>query len=150
MSTLVFDELITELNQTVIVTNQKGFKSFALKLLFYMHSNPTGDFLLEIFDADDILICEKQFDASYLKERLHTSDSCLYGWIYFDFSHFSLTSGSYKIKLSCIDHIYSENSFLGWCKDWESNFEQNDTLNEIEWTQWPLGLRIISLEPREF
>ena len=147
MSTLVYDTLETELVQEIVVGNHLGLYNPTLKPWLYFLNNPAGTFTLSIYKGVDFLM-SKSFTLADLKTQLNTTDKSGYLFFNLDFGG-HLPFGFYTLKLTSTGYTYSNTSFLAWCKDWESNFESNPNLATIEWTQYPLAVRVISMTPRE-
>lgn len=148
MSTLVFDELVSELNQEITIANFSGVYSPKIKPWLYFHNSPLGNFKLEII-KDSVVVAEKVFSMSDALAQLNAVGNSCHLWLTLDFSGLKLPFGIYNLKLSGVDYIYSSTSFLAWCKEWESTFDKNPNLDSVEWTQYPLAVRLLSLGTRE-
>jgi hypothetical protein len=136
MSTIVYDTLETELTQEIVIGNHLGVYSPIFKPWLYCLNNPTGTFTLGIY-KDNSLVAEKSFTVSDLYTQLGA------------FEGIKLPFGFYILKLKSTGYTYSKSSFLAWVKDWESALSYNSDLASVEWTQYPLSVKIISLTTRE-
>lgn len=148
MSTIVYDTLETELNQEIVIGNQLGLYSPTIKLWLFCNNNPTGTFKLGIY-KDSNLVAEESFTVADLYTQLGQSGNSCHLFYALDFKGIKLPFGFYVLKLNSTGYTYSKSSFLAWVKDWESEFSQNPNLDSVEWTQYPLAVRIISLTTRE-
>lgn len=148
MSTLIVDELITELEQEIIV-KEDILNGVIFKPWLYIHNAPSGTFKFGVYEGANLLF-EKTFDSAFIKSELNTTDNFAHLFLSLPFPNESLKAGVYKMKLSSVGYVFNSSSWLGWIKDFESNFEKNNDLESIEFTQYPLTTRILVMKRREF
>lgn len=146
MTTLVIDELITELTQDVNI--KKDIKIGSIKFQFYVHNMPTGTFKLEIL-KDSVLYAEFPFTSNDLRNSFGATSN--YFRVFYPFGYqenLTLYQGLYSFKISSIGYTYSATSFLGICKDWQTYFGQ-PLATSVEFTEYPFSYRILERKPRE-
>jgi hypothetical protein len=148
VSTLVYDTLETELVQEIVIGNHLGVQSPMISPMLFFLNNPAGTFTLGIYKGATLLI-EKSFTVADLKTQLNTTDMSGYLYYHVIFGGVNLPFGFYNLKLTSSGYTFSTSSLLAWCKDWESNFNATVEITPIEFTQYPLAVRILSLVSRE-
>lgn len=148
MSTIVYDTLETELTQEIVIGNHQGLYSPIIKPWLYCLNNPTGTFTLGIY-KDNNLLAEKSFTVSDLYTQLGATGNSCHLFFNVEFRGIKIPFGFYVLKLKSTGYTYSKSSFLAWVKDWESALNYNPDLESVEWTQYPLSVKIISLTTRE-
>lgn len=148
MSTIVYDTLETVLEQEVFIGNHLGLYSPIIKPWLFFLNDPAGTFTMGIYKEGDLL-AEKNFTLADLKTQLNGVG--LSGHLFFNLEYkgLHLPYGFYVLKLSSTGYTYSKQSLIAWCKEWSTKFDANPNLDLVEWTQYPLAVRLISLTPRE-
>jgi len=132
MTTLVCDELLTTLTQTVNLTHDRVYHVAGLKIKVLMYNAPTGTFTLSLKSGVTTL-ASQTFTSASIKTGLSTTDN--YAFLYNPLSFsLPLKKGSYDLVLSASDYTYSPTSFLGWCKSYENIFnpQVDDTVAYID------------------
>lgn len=145
MSTLLVDELITELVQPFKLLKKTHALSFRAHL--YVHDMPAGVFRLRLMKGSD-QIFSRTFTSETLREEFGGSES--YFHIYFTFftQRKILDRGEYSLILDHTDYVYDANKFIGWCKDYRGVFGSFDT-SQVSFTEYPYAYRIIERRARE-
>lgn len=146
MTSLVVDELITELSQDVNILQKMSVGS--IKWHFYVHNMPAGSFFFEIRRGGD-LYATFNFNSSLLRSSFGGTSN--YFRVFYPFSNQApiyLYPGQYTFKITCTGYTYSASSFLGVCKDWDQYFGQELGSNP-EFTEHPYSFRIIERRLRE-
>ena len=92
---------------------------------------------------------EKSFTVSDFYTQLNQTGTTGHLWYRAHFEGVKLPFGFYVLKLSATGYTFSSSSFLAWCKDWENKYDENPDLDSVEWTQWPLAVRLLTLSNRE-
>ena len=122
MTTLVADELITTLTQTVNLSYDRVYHIAGLKIKLIMYNAPSGTFTLSIKSGATTL-ASTDFTSADIKTDLSTADNYAHIYKALTFS-LPLKKGAYDLVLSSSGYTYSATSFLGWCKSFENVFNQ--------------------------
>jgi len=122
MTTLVCDELITTLSQTINLSYDRIYHFAGLKIKLLMFNAPSGTFTLSIKKSGDTL-ASADFTSADIKADLTTSNDYAYLYKALNFS-LPLKKGSYELVLSSASYTYSDTSFMGWLKSYISVFNE--------------------------
>lgn len=128
MTTLVCDELIGTLTQTVNLSYDTVYHIAGIKIKLLMYNAPSGTFTLSLKSGATTLASDT-FDSAEIKTDLSTANN--YAHIYKALTfNLPLKKGAYDLVLSSSGYTYSESSFLGWCKSFENiyNEQVDDTV----------------------
>lgn len=128
MTTLVVDELLTTLTQTVNFEYDRRYHVAGIKIKLLMYNSPSGTFTLSLKDGATTL-ASADFTSTVIKSDLSTSDNYAHLYKALTFS-LPLKKGSYDLVLSSSGYTYSSSSFLGWVKSYENVFNE-----EVDSTQ---------------
>jgi hypothetical protein len=143
---LVVEELkSTTLAQNMNLTISAGLYSPTFAPWLYFHNLSTGSFMFRINGPDGFL-SDRFFTIADIKAQLGTTDN--YGHVFFriPFTGERFPRGEYILNLTYTDYTYDPDSYLGWCKDWENDFEE--TLIS-PWQDRPYCFRIFNKDNRE-
>lgn len=134
MTTLVCDELVTTLEQSITLTQYRVYHIEALKIRIVMYNAPSGTFTLSVKSGVTTL-ASKDFTSAEIKSNLSTTDDYAYidKLIQFD-NALALKSGVYTLELSSSGYSYTSESFIGWVKSYENIFndQSDNTESHIE------------------
>lgn len=141
MTTLLVEELRTELIHEFLITKQFRNVLGAIYPYIAMVGAPAGNFKIKFY-RDNNLVFTRTFTSQDLKDSLESFKDNLHVWypIIPEFP-IQLNKGLYKVRLSATGYTYSGDSFIGWIRQHENlnnklNYEPlNDAKN-------PLALRI--------
>ena len=124
MTTLVLDELITTISQTMTVDHEKRIQIAGIRPYIYMHNAPAGTFTLSIKDGATTL-ASKDFTSAEIKSDLSTTDNYAHLWkrLVFD-NPIQLTKKEYEIELSASGYSFSESGYIGWVREHENQFNR--------------------------
>jgi len=122
MTTLVCDELITTLSQTINLSYDRIYHFAGLKIKLLMFNAPSGTFTLSIKKSGDTL-ASADFTSADIKADLTTSNDYAYLYKALNFS-LPLKKGSYELVLSSASYTYSDTSFMGWIKSYINVFNE--------------------------
>lgn len=142
MSTLLVQELTTELSQELRYSLSKRCQIGAFIPYLYMHNAPAGTFIIDLLNSDDDIIMSKSFTCSDIKTSLSTSDN--YAHVFYPIiptSPIQIEYGTYTIKLSASGYTYSSGSYLGWIQQFE-NIQNIMDYVPADSTENSLALRI--------
>lgn len=142
---LACEQLITTLSQEFVVDLRNGLYSPIIAPCLYVHNAPSGTFYLDLKQNGDLLK-RKTFDIQDMKDQLGTTDNNMHLYFRIHFDDAILKSASYELVLGSDDYVFSSTSFLGWCKDWDNDFEGNAP---VDWSNRSLCFRIFNKENRE-
>ena len=120
MTTLVCDELITTLSQTINLTHNRIYHVAGIKISLLMYNAPSGTFTLSIKSSGTTL-SSFDFTSADIKTDLSTTDNYAHIYKALNFS-LPLKKGSYEFVLSPADYTYSSTSFIGWVKSYINVF----------------------------
>lgn len=140
MSTLVIEELITELSQQIRMKLDTRSHIASLAPYIYMHNAPAGTFTLSITGTG--VNFSKSFTCADIKAALNTTNN--YAHVFMPvvpLSPLYLKRDIYTVKLSASGYTFSESSFLAWIKEHEDvkhNIEYIPTNDEYN----PFSMRI--------
>lgn len=141
MSTLLVEELYSELNQDIAFNLDSRCHIGAIIPYIYIHNAPVGTFKLQMMKGST-LVFENIFTCDEIKASLNTSDN--YAHVFYPVIPLTPTQiekGTYTIKLSSTGYTFTSASYLGWCRQYENvqailDFEpENDGQN-------PMAMRI--------
>jgi hypothetical protein len=122
MTTLVCDELVTTLTQTVNLSYDRVYHIAGLKIKLLMYNAPSGTFTLSIKSGATTL-ASTDFTSADIKTDLSTSDNYAHIYKALSFS-LPLKKGAYDLVLSSSGYTYSATNFIGWCKSFENVFNE--------------------------
>lgn len=146
MSTLVVDELISDLTQPVILKQKMMVGSIKLRL--YVHNMPSGNFTFTIFKEASVY-ASFNFTCSSLRSSFSGSKDFFHVTMPFTFAGAAVFDrGEYVFKITHSGYSYSASSFIGWCKDFGGVFGGISD-PEAEFTDYPYSFRIIERRLRE-
>ena len=119
---LVVEELRNELNQDFVLTSQKNYEIYAIKIYLFANnaSSIVGNFRLGIYDGLQE-VAFKTFDISDIVSQSNIQEEYFHSWypIFFD-NPVILQKGSYNFKLTSTGYSYASNSFIGWIREHEN------------------------------
>jgi len=140
MTTLLVQDLKSELVHDFALALQTRQSIGAFILFLYLHDSPSGTFTFEIL-KDAQVIFSKSFTSSDIKTAMDTSEDYLYAFYpIMPDDPIHLERGEYQAKLSATGYK-NGNSFLGWVQQHENVQNEmaytpsNDSAN-------PLAMRI--------
>jgi hypothetical protein len=134
MTTLVCDELITTLTQTVNLSYDRVYQIAGVKIKLLMYNAPTGTFTLSLKSGATTLASDT-FNSAEIKTDLSTANN--YAHIYKALTfNLPLKKGAYDLVLSSSGYTFSTSSFLGWCKSFENVFNE-EVDNTVEYVDKP-------------
>lgn len=142
---LACEQLITTLTQEFTVTLSNALYSPIIAPWLYVHNAPVGTFYLDLKQSGN-LVKRMTFDLQDMKDQLGTTDNNMHLYFRISFDGVSLKNNTYQLVLGSDDYVFSSTSFLGWCKDWDNDFEGNAPL---DWSNRSLCFRIFNKENRE-
>lgn len=124
MSRLLVDELVTELEQTVVPSENLDIQAVYLGL--YVANAPGGTVTLELRNASDRLIkASNAVTVSSMK-----TDTYAHGVFRFDLSATVMKDQTYKLALvPGGGYTYSSTDFVGWKRDFDHT---NDDLRRVK------------------
>jgi hypothetical protein len=144
VSTLIVEELITDLEQEIKVTH--GIQVATIRPWVYFHNNPAGTFYFNIYGTSGLV---KSFSFNYLdvKTASGLTEAYFHSHYAISMTPFLLPRGTYTIKFEHSGYTYDTNSFVGWCKD---VFHFGRTYGDAEnYTENPYSFTIIEYKARE-
>ena len=139
MSTLIAEELRTELIQDceLLLTKNHQIEAIKVFLFCYNASSIIGTFKLSIFDGATE-IGSKTFDITDIVSQGSFTSDYFYSWypVIFD-NPIVLQKGAFTFKLSSVGYTYESNIFLAWCREHENEkvpmtyIPENDLQNPL-------------------
>jgi hypothetical protein len=146
VTTLVIDELITELDQPVKI--EKKIIAESIRLHLYFHNLPSGSFNFEIHKESG-LYRSFPFNSSQVRSLFDGTKDFFHVYLSFGIGEkLILDRGNYHFKITQSGYDFSPSSFVGWCKDFQGYFGRISDEN-AEFTEYPYAFRIIERRPRE-
>lgn len=146
MSTLVADELITELVQPIEFNQRMIVES--IKLHLHVQNVPAGTFTFKVFKGLTEY-ASFNFTSTSLRTAFGGIEDNFHIYMPFVFTNgYPFERGSYTFKIEQSGYTYSASSFLAWCKDYGGIFGSIDDPN-AEFTDYPYSFRIIERRRRE-
>lgn len=144
MSTIVVDELITELVQEIKINRPTSLAAF--RPWVYSHNNPEGNFSF-IIEKDSLPVKIFSFTNNDLKTALNVTQPYFHGRYAIPVTPFILHRGTYTIKLTASGYTYNPNCFVGWCKDVEAFGKTYGTIEN--YTSNPYSFTLVEYRARE-
>ena len=141
MSTLLVDQLKTELTHEIRLTSLSRVHISALYPYLFLYNSPVGTFTLSIL-KDAVTIFSQSFDSAAIKISMATTDD--YAHVFYPVippNPLPIEAGLYTIKLSATGYNPSESSYLGWIKQHE-NVQNNLEYTPVNDTYNPYAIRI--------
>jgi hypothetical protein len=126
MTKIVVSELVTRLEQEFTYNKSVIKQLLYIRPYLYVHNNPSGTFNFDLLSGST-LILRRSFTAQDLYSALETTD--LYAHLFYrlDFE-IPLPPGTYKLRLSSPDYVYSTSSYIGWVH------MHDDPINDFSYT----------------
>lgn len=121
MSTIVCDELITTLTQTIVYNDDKLVRHIGgIKPRILMFNAPTGTFTATLkLGASEL--ASQTFTSASIKTLMATTDNYAYLYVPLLFDTVCpIAPNTYTIVLSSSGYTYSGSSFIAWIKSFES------------------------------
>jgi hypothetical protein len=141
MSTLIVDKIDTEKSIDIRISKNKRSQVSAILPKLFIKNSPIGTFTLNVL-LGVTSIFSQSFTSSDIKASLGTTDDnayCFYPII--PENPLSIEDGVYTIKITSSGYTSSEQSYLGWVRDYEGeNIGAEYTLASDR--KNPLSLRI--------
>jgi hypothetical protein len=145
MTTLVADQLITELVQPLSIYRDMSLVGIRAKL--YFHNSPSGTFYFNFYKNGD-LFKSVMFTSAWSKLQIGTLDQSF--WIDMAIQEpINLSQGDIVVKLESSGYLFTSSAWLGWCKDF-NQVSGNVIGTPIDFTEHPFILRLIEYTEREF
>lgn len=140
MSTLLVQELLTELSQDITLASGERYSVGGMYPYIYLHNSPSGTFTLEIIRGVTT-VASKSFTSTDIKNSVPTANNYLHCFypVIFD-NNIQLEKGDYTVKISASGYTYSASSFIGWIQQHE-NLNNNLDYTPVGDEENPLALR---------
>jgi hypothetical protein len=148
MTTLIVKTLETEIVQPFTLTNRR-YQVAGVKSYLYVHNYPDGDFTFTIL-KDSVPLISKTFNINEVYDSLPSMDEFMHLFypVNFDNGLCILSDGEYELKLTASGYTFSDNSYLGWVKEYESiyvPFSENISTQD----DYPCSFRLLDYQKRE-
>lgn len=148
MSTVVTDELITELLQPLIIdvpTNVACIKVYLLA------QSPDADSSVKLeLLKDGYVLFSKELLFSEMKAMLKTTNTNLHGLFPFrPPGSLYLSPGIYSLKITANDYTFSKSNFIGWCKDQVRYFGKITGAIPADFRMYPYSFKLLEYQQRE-
>jgi hypothetical protein len=144
MTTLVSDQLVTSLSQSITVYRDQVLAGMKARL--YFHNSPIGVFYFNIYKNGDV-VDSISFDSVYCKDQIGTSDD--YFWIDLAIKRtIGISKGDIVLKLESSGYTFNTNSWIGWCKDFK-NPTGEVIGSPIDFTEHPYMFKLVEYKERE-
>lgn len=140
MSTLLVEEVASVKREEFYLNNTKRYTLAAIYPHLYLHNLPSGSFAFSL-KKSGVTIFSKEYTATEMKIAAGTA---------LDYDHFwmpvipdepiQLDGGYYQLELLANNYAYSDNNFIGWCR----NFEAQDYSNVGSFNQtfFPMQIKL--------
>lgn len=144
---LVVEELKgTALSQIMNLNITAGLYSPTFAFWFYIHNSPPGSFNMRLNGPNGLLI-DRFFTVADMKAQLNTTDNYAHLFFRIPLTGERLPYGEYTINITLDSgYTYDPDSYIGWCKDWENDFEETAI---TPWHDRPYCFRIFNKDNRE-
>ena len=142
MSTLLVQQLETELSQEIRYSSSTRCNIAALIPYIYLHNAPDGTFTFDLLNSDDEVVFSQDFDSADIKASIPTTNN--YAHVFYPIvpnNPIQIESGLYTIKLSASGYSPSSTSYLGWIQQFE-NLQLPMEYVPANDTEKPLAIRI--------
>lgn len=147
MSTVVCDELVTILEQPFTVEIPMAIA--CVKLYLISVNAEVESVKLEILKDADVLF-SKSLTFNEMKAMLNTSENNFHGFFPFHKpGTVYLNPGPYKLRLSAEGYVFSQDCFIGWCKDPLRAFGKISGEAPSDFRMNPYSYRILEFQQRE-
>lgn len=143
MTRIAADQLISNLSQTIKLYRDMSLAGIRTKL--YFHNLPAGTFYFNIY-KDAQKIYSYSFDSLAAKQAIDTPYS--YFWVDLALAgNLNLEQGQYSIVLESWGYTFSEDSFIGWVKDFNLS---GDIIGEpSDFSEYPFSFKLVEYGDRE-
>jgi hypothetical protein len=119
MTTLVVEELITELYQDINYTSDERAIIASIMPYLLIYNSPAGVFTFSVLNGAEVLF-SKTFTSADIKASISTSNN--YAHVFYPIvptTQVELEKGTYRFKLTSSGYTFSESSYIGWIKQHE-------------------------------
>lgn len=119
MTTLIVDELITELFQDITYSSSERAIIASIMPYLMMYNAPTGTFTFSVLNGSTVLF-SKTFTSADIKASLNTTSN--YAHVFFPIvptEQVELEKGTYRFKLTSSGYTFSESAYIGWIRQHE-------------------------------
>jgi len=141
MTTLLVDNLVVSLQQTIDVTSSERIHVAAFYPYLYVYNMPSGTFTFELIKSS-VTVFSQTFTSVDIQTSLGTANSymhCFYPII--PTSLVQMEEGTYTVKITSSGYTATEASYLGWIRQHE-NIQNGINYTPSSDRQNPLAIRI--------
>jgi hypothetical protein len=141
VTTLVTEPLTASISQDFTVDINERIHVGAFLPYLYLHNSPAGTFTITVSGQGGV-IYSKSFTSTDIKAALNTTDN--YAHVFYPIipdEPIQISKGDYTISLEASGYTYSNNSFLGWLKQFE-NIQNENSYNPIAVDSYPVAFRV--------
>lgn len=123
---LLVEELKTHLEQEITpVRENKNLE--LVKLHLYKHRFPPGELILELRNRHGLISTSERVSAADL-----SAANFFHGMVKFPLVAQLRAGESYVLRLRATGYVFSEESFVGWCKDFDfKTYPRPDAPSEL-------------------
>jgi hypothetical protein len=141
MTTLVVQELRTELTHEFRLGLNQRYQVAAFIPYLYVHNAPDGIFTFKV-SKNNIPVFSFDFESINIQEAMGTTDKYIHAFYpIVPSSPFQLENGLYVAKLSSSGYTAKSNSFMGWAQQHENIQNKMDYLPFSD-SRNPLAMRV--------
>ena len=135
MYLLMEDDLTTEAEQEFEVSSNERVNIKSVSFWLYLNSVASGtNIKFTLSDSADAVLHTETIGIAAIKTQILATSNYSHGkYMWTPSSSLRLGVGTYKFKLQQMNN-YSVSTFIGWCKEWETQFNPQATpvTNDVE------------------
>lgn len=144
MTTIVADQLITLLEQPIVIDRE--IKLAGIKSLLYFHDLPDGTFRFNFYNENEELIKSYPFTSLTAANAINTVNR--YFWLDYALQgNLHLIPGAYTIRLEATSYTFGP-AWVGLAKDY-GNVYGNVLGDTVDFSSNPYSIKLIEYQDRE-